>query len=46
MTMPRRHSPEVIGADHVLSIAGGSALAATHHPEETVACFLQALGPA
>jgi len=37
---------EVIGADHVLSIAGGPHSPQRTHPEETVACFLQALGPA
>jgi pimeloyl-ACP methyl ester carboxylesterase len=37
---------EVIGADHVLSIAGGPHSPQRTHPEETVACFLHALGPA
>jgi pimeloyl-ACP methyl ester carboxylesterase len=37
---------EVIGADHVLSIAGGPHSPQRTHPEETVACFLRALGPA
>jgi len=37
---------EVIGADHVLSIAGGPHSPQRTHPEETVACILQALGPA
>lgn len=37
---------DVIGADHVLTIAGGPHSPQRTHPEETVACFLQALGPA
>lgn len=37
---------EIIGSDHVLTIAGAPHSPQRTHPRETVACFLQALGPA
>ena len=37
---------EIIGSDHVLTIAGGPHSPQRTHPRETVACFLEALGRA
>lgn len=37
---------DIIGRDHVLTIAGGPHSPQRTHPRETVACFLEALGPA
>ena len=36
----------IIGRDHVLTIAGAPHSPQRTHPRETVACFLEALGPA
>jgi len=37
---------DIIGSDHVLTIAGGPHSPQRTHPQETVACFLEALGRA
>ena len=37
---------KIIGSDRVLTIGGGPHSPQRTHPRETVACFLQALGPA
>lgn len=37
---------EIIGSAHVLTISGGPHSPQRTHPQQTVACFLEALGPA